>query len=139
MVRIRNIQLLLGAMIACAAAPGRKVPDPAADTWKFAAENYGVQFYWHIVNECRPSGAVVSVKLVNTLENPVSISFRVNDPNWTRSFAKELGAGEKNTDIKFFPEDGTACHAFIDQVYLETKKAQASNGARSKDDGIAAN
>ncbi len=97
--------------------------------WQFAGENQGIRFYFKVANECRNSGAKVEMKLENTLDRAVTVSFRLVDPDWKQSFERELGAKEKDTAVKFTPEEGTACHPYVDEVYVESRETQVTHNA----------
>jgi len=95
--------------------------------WQYAGENQGIRFAFLIENECRESGARVQLKLENTLDHAVTVSFRLVDPDWKQSFERELGPGEKNALIPFTPDEGTACHPYVDEVYVEEGRTQVSH------------
>ncbi|GEM_PF-3999215 len=112
----------LGALSHLIAAP--------ADTpsrWQFAGENQGIRFYFKIANECRTSGAKMELRLESTLDYAATVSFRLVDPEWKQSFERELGAKMQDTAIKFTPEDGSACHPYVDEVYVEAKETQVTH------------
>lgn len=101
-----------------------------ADTaarWQFAGENQGIRFYFKIANECRNSGAKVEMRLENTLDNAVTVSFRLVDPDWKQSFERDLGPKMKDTAVKFTPDEGTSCHPYVDEVYVQAKETQVSH------------
>jgi hypothetical protein len=95
--------------------------------WQFAGENQGIRFSFKIVNECKESGAQVDMKLENTLDHAVTVSFRVVDPDWKESFERELGPGMKDTAIQFTPEEGSACHPYVDEVYVTSRETQVTH------------
>lgn len=101
--------------------------DEAARRWQFAGENQGIRFYLRIANECRPSGAHVDVKLENTLDHAVTVSFRIVDPDWKLSFERELGPNGKDAAIGFAPDEGTACHPYVDEVYVDSRGTQVTH------------
>jgi hypothetical protein len=102
-------------------------PAQAPVRWQFAGENQGIRFYFKIANECRDAGARVELKLENGLDHAVTVSFRLVDPDWKKSFERELGPDTKDQAIKFTPEEGTACHPYVDEVYVESKETQVSH------------
>jgi hypothetical protein len=55
------------------------------------------------------------------------VSFRLVDPDWKKSFERELGPKMKDTAIRFTPEEGTACHPYIDEVYVVSKETQVTH------------
>jgi hypothetical protein len=95
--------------------------------WQYAGENKGIRFSFKIANECRNSGAKVEMKLENTLDHAVTVSFRLVDPEWKQSFERELGPKMKDTAIRFAPDEGTACHPFVDEVYVEDRETQVTH------------
>lgn len=120
-----KMALALGACFWTGANAGKASEMPTR--WQYAGENQGIRFYFKIANECRPSGARVEMKLENTLERAVTVSFRLVDPEWKQSFERELGAKEKDTAIKFTPDEGTACHPYVDEVYVESRETQVTH------------
>lgn len=117
MFRIMTAALLLGVL-----GPRAETPEH----WQYAGENHGIRFFFKIANECRESGASVAVKLESTLDYPVTVSFRLNDPNWSKIFERDLTPGEKDSGLKFTPGEGTACHPFVDEVFVDTKETQVT-------------
>jgi hypothetical protein len=111
-----------------AAAVHPKAPNQTgtSERWLYAGENHGIRFFFKIANECRETGASVGIKLESILDYPVTVSFRVNDPNWSKTFQRDLTPGEVDTGIKFTPGEGTACHPFVDEVYVDSKETQVS-------------
>jgi hypothetical protein len=99
---------------------------PAADKsaggekWKYAGENQGIAFYLRITDQCR-DGSMVALQLISELENPVTVTFRLNDSDWRKTFTRELAAGGKDATLKYSPEEGPVCNPYIDQVYIEPK------------------
>jgi hypothetical protein len=102
-------------------------PADAPARWQFAGENQGIRFHFRIANECRESGAKVEVKLENGLDHAVTVSFRLVDPDWKQSFERELGPNMKDMAIRFAPEEGTACHPYVDEVYVESKETRVTH------------
>jgi hypothetical protein len=49
------------------------------------------------------------------------------DPEWKQSFERELGAKEKDTAIRFTPDEGTACHPYVDEVYVDSRETQVTH------------
>jgi hypothetical protein len=95
--------------------------------WQFAGENQGIRFRFLIENECRDSGASLQIRLENTLDRAVTVSFRLVDPDWKQSFERDLGPGEKDALIPFTPDEGTSCHPYVDEVYVEGGATQVSH------------
>ena len=118
MTRFFAVMALAGAVAGWADMPLR---------WQFAGENQGVRFYYRITNVCRASGAKLEMKLDNTLDHAITVSFRLVDPDWKQSFERELGPRMKDTAVRFTPEDGSACHPYIDEVYVESRETQVSH------------
>jgi hypothetical protein len=118
---------LMAALAAGAWAKGGGEDMPTR--WQFAGENKGIRFSFRIANECRDSGARIEVKLENTLDHAVTVSFRIVDPDWKQSFERELSPGEKDTAIKFSPDEGTACHPYVDEVYVEDRQTQVTHSS----------
>lgn len=116
------------ALAATAVAKGAETPG----RWQYAGDNQGIRFSFKIANECRNSGAKVEMKLENTLDHAVTVSFRLVDPEWKQSFERELGPKEKDTAIKFSPEEGTACHPYVDEVYVESRETQVSHSGETE-------
>jgi hypothetical protein len=129
MTRLIAAMAMAGTFSYAVAAQGES---PAR--WQFAGENQGIRFYFKIANECRDSGAKVDLKLENTLDHSVTVHFRVVDPEWKQSFERELGSEMKDMAIKFTPEDGSACHPYIDEVYVESKETQVTHSDASLPD-----
>lgn len=124
-----KLALGLGAMLWSSAFAGKA--SESTTRWQFAGENQGIRFYFKIANECRPSGAKVEMKLENTLDWAVTVSFRLVDPEWKQSFERELGAKGKDTAIKFTPETRTACHPYVDEVYVNSRDTQVTHSSDS--------
>ena len=102
--------------------------------WQFAGDNQGIRFYLKIANECRDKGAKVEVRLENTLDHAVVVSFRIVDPDWKQNFEREMATGMKDTAIKFTPEEGKSCHPYVDEVYVEEKGTQVSHAGETVQD-----
>ncbi|MEO6094543.1 MAG: hypothetical protein ABIW76_02315 [Fibrobacteria bacterium] len=120
-------RLIAALTLAGALTQGFAAPTETEPRWQFAGENQGIRFFYKVANECRNSGAKVEMKLESTLEYPVTVSFRLVDPEWKRKFERELSARMKDTGIKFIPEEGTACHPYIDEVFVETRETQVTH------------
>jgi hypothetical protein len=125
MIRLIAVITLAGALAGMA---------DTAPRWQFAGENQGIRFYFKIANECRNSGAKVELKLDNTLDHAVMVSFRLVDPDWKKSFQRELGPMMKDKAVKFAPEEGSACHPYIDEVYVESKETQVTHSGEPAPD-----
>jgi hypothetical protein len=117
MIRLMASLTLASALAAWAETPAK---------WQYAGENKGIRFSFKIANECRNDGAKVELKLENTLDHAVVVSFRLIDPDWKQSFERELGPKMKDTAIKFTPEEGTACHPYVGEVFVESKETQVT-------------
>jgi hypothetical protein len=118
-------------LAAMAAGAWAKGGDDMPARWQFAGENKGIRFSFKIANECRESGARLEVKLENTLDYAVTVSFRIVDPDWKQSFERELAPGDKDTAIKFSPDEGTACHPYVDEVYVDSRETQVTHSGAS--------
>ena len=125
---MHRLIMALGFGAALAAGASAK-PGESPGRWQFAGENQGIRFFFKIANECRNSGAKVEMKLENTLDRAVTVSFRLVDPDWKQSFERELGPKQRDTAVKFTPEEGSACHPYVDEVYVETKETQVSHNS----------
>jgi hypothetical protein len=103
-----------------------RTPNRASNSekWKFAGESHGIKFSLRISNECRPTGSSLAVKLENTMDYPVTVSFRINNPDWTKTFERHLGPREMDTGLKYKPDEGTVCHAYLDQIFVEAKNVR---------------
>lgn len=99
---------------------------PAPVKWKFAGESQGVVFYLRMDNACKPEGSQVFLKLENTLNHPVTVSFRLSDSDWNKTFTRELAAGATDTRLRYRPDDGPACYPFIDQIHLGEEGTQVT-------------
>src|SRR5882757_3760733 len=125
MTRLIATMALVGSLSAMADTPAR---------WQFAGENQGIRFFYKVANECRNSGAKVEMKLENTTDNAVTVSFRLVDPDWKKSFERELGPKMKDSAIKFTPEEGSSCHPYVDEVYVQSKETQVSHAEEPASD-----
>ena len=125
MTRMSATVIMIGALAGLAAAPAK---------WQFAGENQGIRFYFKIAHACQSDGAEVEVKLENTLDHAVTLNFRVVDPEWKMSFERELPPKVVDTAIHFIPEEGSACHPYVDNVYLESKETQVSQSGEQADE-----
>ena len=56
------------------------------------------------------------------LKKAILLSFRLNDPDWSKSFTATLKAGATNSGLRFTPDGGSVCHPYIDMVYIEPKE-----------------
>jgi hypothetical protein len=116
----------MGLALATTAWAGKG--EAAPPRWQFAGENQGIRFYFKIANECRDEGAKLDLKLENTLDHAVTVSFRIVDPDWSKSFERELDANAKASSIPtYVPEGGTACHPYVDEVYVEPRGTQVTH------------
>jgi hypothetical protein len=106
--------------------------DGNAEKWQFAGESQGVSFYLKVRHECRDNGSKVSVKLENQTDYAVSVSFRLNDPNWHKSFTKDLKPHGADASFAFSPEEG-ACHLYVDEVTVEPKDKPAPQVSQQVD------
>jgi hypothetical protein len=61
----------------------------------------------------------VAIKVRNSLEGKVSVSFRLNDSDWRKTFSLDLEPGEVDSSWAYTPEESLVCHPYIDQVYFE--------------------
>jgi hypothetical protein len=113
--------------LVCASSAWAGKGEAAPPRWQFAGENQGIRFYFKIANECRDEGAKLDVKLESTLDHPVTVSFRLVDPDWKQSFERELGPKAKDAAIQFTPDEGTACHPYVDEVYVELHGTQVTH------------
>jgi len=113
--------------LACAAAAWAGKGEAAPPRWQFAGENQGIRFYFKIANECRDTGASLDLKLESTLDHPVTVSFRLVDPDWSQAFERDLEANAKAAAIPYTPDGGTACHPYVDEVYVEPRATQLSH------------
>lgn len=108
----KRITLALALCTGLAAAANRK------DNWKYAGEDHGIRFYYQTAKG-RSAGPMM-LKLENTLEMPVEVSFRVKDTDWNKGFVKSLAPGESDSTLVYKMQDGASVrYPFIDRVYLE--------------------
>ncbi len=119
--------------MACATAAWADKAEAAAPRWQFAGENEGIRFYFKIDNECRDSGASLQLKLESTLDHAVTVSFRLVDPDWSQAFERDLEANAKAAPIPFTPDEGTACHPYVDEVYVEPRVTQLSHSGAAEE------
>jgi hypothetical protein len=105
-----------------------------APRWQFAGENQGIRFQFKIANECRASGAHLELKLENTLDHAVTVSFRIVDPDWKQTFERDLAANGKDLAIRFTPDEGTACHPYVDEVYVDSRATQVTHSGPGGDE-----
>ncbi len=124
---MKRLLAVTALALAGALSPAAAAPAEAPARWQFAGENQGIRFHYRIANECRDQGAQVEVQLENTLDHAVVVSFRLVDPDWKKSFERELGPKLKDMAIRFTPEEGTACHPYVDGVYVESKETQVTH------------
>jgi len=113
--------------LACATTAWAAKSEAAPPRWQFAGENQGIRFYFKIANECRDAGASLELKLESTLDHAVTVSFRLVDPDWSQSFERDLEPNAKAAAIQYTPDGGTACHPYVDEVYVEPRGTQVSH------------
>jgi hypothetical protein len=122
------MKLLLAALaLAGTLSQAAEAPAEAPARWQFAGENRGIRFHFRIAGECRDERAQVEIKLENSLDHAVVVSFRLVDPDWKKTFERELGPKMKDASIRFAPEEGTVCHPYVDEVYVESKETQVTH------------
>lgn len=121
----------MGLSLATAAWAGKGEASPPR--WQFAGENQGIRFYFKIANECRDAGASLELKLESTLDHAVTVSFRMVDPDWNQTFERDLEPGAKDTAIQYKPDEGTACHPYVDEVYVEPRQTQLTHSGATGD------
>ena len=97
----------------------------AAEKWQFAGENQGIAFQLQITNQCK-DGSKVSIKLKSALDHPVTVTFRLNDADWKKTFTYALQPKGRDANLTFVPEDSQVCHPYVDQVYVESPEPQVS-------------
>lgn len=97
----------------------------AADKWQYAGESQGIAFQLQISNQCK-DGSKVAIKMKTTLDHPVTVSFRLNDADWRKTFTHDLKPNGKDVTLNFSPGDSEVCHPFVDQVYVESKEPVVS-------------
>jgi hypothetical protein len=61
----------------------------------------------------------VTIRLKSALDHTALVSFRLSDSDWRKTFNHKVPADGKETTLTYVPEDGPACHPFLDQVSLE--------------------
>ena len=94
--------------------------------WDFAGEIQGVAFHLRIKDACK-DGSKVTIRLKGSFEEDMIVNFRLNDSDWRKSFVREMKSGKQEAILTFAPEDGQACHPYVDEVYVETKADVAAN------------
>lgn len=119
--------LAFAGVLAGAFSPIAAATAEAPARWQFAGENQGIRFHFRIAGECRDEGAQVEIKLESNLDHAVLVSFRLVDPDWKKSFERELGPKMQDASIRFTPLEGGACHPYIDDVYVEAKETQVTH------------
>lgn len=128
MVKIAKVGMMLAMLLLGAHAGNRNfIKESALEKWSFAGENYGVRIFFKIKRECQESGSTMALKVENTLDYPVTVSFRIKDPEWTKTFEREIKAHGEDTGLKFIPETGTACHPYVDEIHVESTGANVSS------------
>jgi hypothetical protein len=135
MAQLRNHGIFLAVLaLGLASASGAGQDARTAPRWQYAGENKGIRFHFRIANECLASGAHLDLKLENTLDHAVTVSFRVVDPDWKQTFERELEANGKDVAIRFTPDEGTACHPYVDEVYVESRSTQVTHSGDGRDE-----
>jgi hypothetical protein len=89
--------------------------------WQYAGESQGITFRIKVFNACKAEGSKIVLKLESKLPEKVEVSFRLNDSEWSKTFTRELKAGATDSGLEFRPEEGSACHPFIDQIYVDSQ------------------
>lgn len=89
--------------------------------WKYAGENQGIEFQLLIRNQCK-DGSKVSIRMKSELDREVTVSFRLNDSDWRKTFTYKLKANAKGATLHYTPFDSPVCHPYIDQVYIESEE-----------------
>lgn len=110
MNRIRALAFLLSLSPAFAGADSK---------WQFAGENQGISFHLQIRDQCKEEGSKVTIRLRSSLDHAAVVSFRLNDSDWRKTFTQRVPADGKEATVSHIPDEGSVCHPFIDQVYLE--------------------
>jgi hypothetical protein len=90
--------------------------------WNFAGESQGIAFQLQIRNQCK-DGAKVSIRLKSELDRPVTVSFRLNDSDWRKTFSHKLKPKDQTATLHYTPFESTVCHPYIDQVYIESEES----------------
>ena len=111
------------SLLAVAALQAGTKTDVEKTKWLFAGGDRGITFYLAVSGECRDHGGKVAVKLESQLDYPVDVTFRVNDPDWSQTFTRTLRAHGTDAHLRITPEDGSVCHPYVDQIYVEAKDA----------------
>ena len=99
-------------------------------------EIQGVAFHLRIKDACK-DGSKVTIRLKGLFEEDRIVKFRLNDSDWRKSFVRELKSGNQEAVLTFSPEDGQACHPYVDEVYVEAKADVAANSENSADNSAA--
>lgn len=102
--------------------------------WQFAGESQGVSFYLKVRRECRDNGSKVTIKMESQLDYAAIVSFRLNDPGWHKTFKKELRPHGVDARTVYAPEEGGACHPFVDEVAVEPKEKDAPQVSQKQTD-----
>lgn len=114
MIRLTKTLSAALALILAAATAHTK----ALKKWKYAGEDHGIRFFY-----TEPRGAKngsILLKLENTLDMPVGISFRVKDTEWNKAFEAQLAPGATDSSLTYRPEVGLGVRfPFIDRVFVE--------------------
>jgi hypothetical protein len=103
--------------------------------WHFAGESQGISFQLQIRNQCK-DGSKVAIRLKSEIDRPVTVSFRLNDSDWRKTFTYKLKANAQDATLNYTPFDEPACHPYIDQVYVESEESvvtQSEEGAPSEE------
>lgn len=90
----------------------------ADSKWQFAGESQGISFHLQIHDQCK-DGSKVTIKLRSALEHAAVVSFRLSDSDWRKTFTQKVPPGGKGATVNYSPGEGTVCHPFLDQVFLE--------------------
>lgn len=114
----RNIRWLAVVLGAAALATAEET------RWKYAGESQGIAFQIQITNQCKDNSRVV-VKVKSSLDHPVTVSFRLNDSDWRKTFTQDLKKS-KEAQVAFSPEESMVCHPYVDQIYVESEEAMVT-------------
>lgn len=93
--------------------------------WQYAGESQGISFQMQIRNECKDN-AKVTVKMKSEIDRSVTVSFRLNDSDWRKTFNYKLKANAQAATVSFTPDEGSVCHPFIDQIYIESEESMVT-------------
>lgn len=93
--------------------------------WQYAGESQGISFQLQIRNECKDN-AKVTVKMKSQFDRPVTVSFRLNDSDWRKTFNYKIKANAKDATVHYAPDEGSVCHPFIDQIYVESEESMVT-------------